>query len=118
MPAKQEPRSGLNYGWNYGEFSWNTGTDANWLKIGRFAFHLSAKSRALINPPASPAIGATYIVPTGATGAWLGLDGRVAVWAGTVWETAAPAVGWVAYIEDEGVLSAFKASGWSAGLSI
>lgn len=122
MPAQTEPRGGFNFGWNYGEFGWNTGTDANWLRLGRFGFHLSAKSRAVATPPASPAAGDTYIVPAGATDAWAGLEGRVVVWVpGTpagAWANATPRLGWVAYVEDEEVLTAYKAAGWSAGISI
>lgn len=122
MAAKTEPRGGLSYGWDYGENGWNTGMDANLLRLGRFGFHLSAKSRAVTAPPASPAAGDCYIVPAGATGAWAGLTGRVVVWVpGTpsgAWVSATPRLGWVAYVEDEEVLTAYKAAGWSAGVAI
>lgn len=122
MAAQTEPRSGLFFGWNFGETGWNSGMDANLTRLGRFGFHLSAKSRAVTAPPASPAAGDTYIVPAGATDAWAGLEGRVVVWVtGTpagAWADATPRLGWVAYVEDEEVLTAYKAAGWSAGLSI
>lgn len=117
MPAQTEPRGGLNYGWDFGEFGWNVGTDANWLRLGRFGFHLSVIDRDLATPPATPAPGDSYIVAADATDAWEGLEGRVAVWTGAQWATAAPRVGWLAYIEDEEVLSVFKASGWSSGVA-
>lgn len=122
MASSTEPRSGLVYGWSLGESGWNTGMDANLLKIGRFGFHLSVKDRDLATPPASPAAGDTYIVPAGATDAWAGLEGRVVVWVpGTpagAWADAKPRLGWVAYVEDEEVLTAYKAAGWSAGVVI
>lgn len=118
MPASIEPRSGLSFGWSLGENNWNTGMDANLLSLGRFAYHLSVKDRNLSTPPGSPAAGDTYIVGSSPTGAWAGKANQVAVWSGTAWVFGVPRKGWVAYIEDEEVLSAFKGSSWSAGVSI
>lgn len=118
MASSTEPRSGLNYGWALGESGWNTGMDANLLSIGRFAYHLSVKDRNLAAPPESPTTGDTYIVAASPTGAWSGHAGEVAVWSGTAWVFGTPRVGWVAYIEDEEVLSAYKAAGWSVGVAI
>lgn len=118
MPASTEPRSGLSYGWSLGESNWNNGMDANLLSIGRFAYHLSVKDRNLSSPPGSPANGDTYIVGPSPTGAWAGQAGKVAVWSGTAWVFGTPRIGWVAYIEDEEVLSAYKNAGWSAGVAI
>ncbi len=118
MAASIEPRSGLNYGWALGETPWKDGMDANLLLIGRVSMHLSVKDRDLTEPPSSPAAGDTYIVGPSATGFWATHDGRVAVWTGTAWAVYQPRVGWVAYIEDEEVLSAYKAGGWSTGLAI
>lgn len=118
MPASTEPRSGLSFGWSLGESNWNTGMDANLLSIGRFAYHLSVKDRNLSSPPGSPANGDTYIVGPSPTGAWAGKEGQVAVWTGSSWAFGVPRVGWVAYIEDEEVLSAYKNAGWSAGVAI
>jgi len=120
MASSTEPRSGLNYGWSLGESGWNTGMDANLLSLGRFAYHLSVKDRDLATPPGSPANGDTYIVAASPTGAWAGKAGQVAVYnsAGSAWVFGVPRTGWVAYIEDEEVLSAYKAGGWSAGLAI
>lgn len=118
MAASIEPRSGLNYGWALGESGWNTGMDANLLHIGRFGLHLSVKDRDLAAPPVTPTTGDTYIVAASATGDWAGKSGQVAVWGGTAWQYGVPRVGWVAYIEDEEVLSAYKAAGWSAGVAI
>lgn len=118
MPAKTESRSGLFYGWALGESGWNVQMDNNILNIGRFGFHLSVKDRDLSAPPASPTTGDTYIVGSSPTGAWAGKKGQVAVWTGSSWAFGVPRVGWVAYIEDEEVLSAYKNAGWSAGVAI
>lgn len=122
MSASTEARSGLGlqYGWDLGESGWNTGMDANILNIGRFGLHLSVLDRDLATPPTSPAAAASYIVAASATGAWAGKSGQVALWDAGVaaWVFAAPRVGWVAYIEDEAKLSAYKSTGWSAGIAI
>mgnify|MGYP000586725695 CR=1 FL=1 len=100
MPAKTEPKSGLQWGWSYGEDEWNTGMDGNLLKLGRFAFHLSVKDRDVSDPSTlTPADGDTYIVGPTAVGDWAGLEGRVVVWDATaqVWVNAVPSVGWIAW---------------------
>lgn len=118
MAASIDPRFGLYYGWALGESGWNTGMDANLLKIAQAGVHLSVKDRDLTAPPGSPAAGNTYIVGASATGAWATHGGKVAVWDGAAWVFYPPRVGWVAYIEDEQKLSAYKVAGWSAGIAI
>lgn len=118
MAAQTDVRFGLQYGWALGEGNWNTGMDANLLKLARVGVHLSVKDRDLATPPASPVAGDTYIVATSGTGAWAAKDGQVAVWSGSAWVFYAPRLGWVTYIEDEEKLSAYKAAGWSAGVAI
>jgi hypothetical protein len=118
MASSTETRSGLKYGWTLGESGWHTEMDANLLSIGRFAYHLSVKDRDLATPPGSPAAGDTYIVASSPTGDWAGQANAVAVWSGTAWVFGTPRVGWVAYIEDEQKLTAYKSGGWSAGIAI
>lgn len=118
MAAQTEGRFGLQYGWTLGESGWNVGMDANLLKLGRVGVHLSVKDRDLATPPGSPAAGDTYIVAASPTGAWSGHADHVAVRVGAAWEFYVPRIGWIAYVEDEEKLSAFKAAGWSAGIAI
>lgn len=118
MTAITEPRSGIYYGWGIGASGWGEDMDANLTSVGRFAYHLSVLDRDLSTPPASPVNGDTYIVAVGATDAWNGRDDHVAVWDGSTWVFGAPRIGWVAYVEDEEKLSAYKSSGWSLGISI
>lgn len=118
MAASTEPRSGLFYGWALGEGGWKTGMDDNLLRLGRLGFHLSVKDRDLDTPPGSPVAGDTYIVGPSPITFWLGKAGQVAIWDGAAWVFGVPRVGWVAYIEDEQKLSAYKAGGWSAGIAI
>ena len=121
MPAKTEPKSGLQWGWNFGEDNWNTGMDQNLLSLGRFAYHLTVMDRDVADPSTlTPADGDTYIVAASGIGDWAGWDGRVAVWDDTasVWVSAVPSVGWIAYVQDEEVLCAYKSAGWSTGIAI
>jgi hypothetical protein len=119
MAASTEPRSGLSYGWALGENNWKDAMDANLLKIGRVGFHLSVKDRNLTAPPGAPAAGDTYIPAATATGLWVGLENRIVVWSGTAWVSYTARAGWLAYIEDEAVLSVFKTgTNWSAGVAI
>lgn len=115
--ALTDPNLGLTYGWTLGESGWHTGMDANLKRLGAVV-GLSVKDRDLTAPPASPADGDRYIIATGATGAWAGKDGQIAVRIGGAWEFYAPKIGWLCYIEDEGKLSVYKATGWSAGTII
>lgn len=120
MSASTEPRSGLKFGWGFGFSGWDNDMDANLLAIGRFGFHLSAKNRTTVTPPASPAAGDTYIVAASATGAWAAKDGQVAVWSatGAAWVFGVPRTGWVAYIEAESKLAAYTGTAWSAGVAV
>lgn len=116
--AYQDPRFGLFSGWTVGESGWGPQMDANLLNLSRFGVHLSIKSRVLTAPPVA-VDGDTYIPAVGSTGAWVGLDGKVVVYTlSATWAVMTPRIGWVAYIEDEEKLSAYKATGWSAGIAI
>ena len=53
-----------------------------------------------------------------ATGAWAGKTHQIAVRINGAWEYHPPKVGWLCYIEDEAKLSAYKSTGWSAGIAI
>jgi Protein of unknown function (DUF2793) len=117
MPQLNDPNLALAYGWGLGESGWNTGADANAKKLGTVV-QLSVKDRDLATPPASPAQGDRYLVPATGNGVWANKATQIAVWVGAAWEFYAPRTGWLAYIEDEAVLSVFKPSGWSAGLAL
>ena len=65
-------------------------------------------------PPGSPAEGDRYLLGTGATGAWAGKDGQLAVHADGTWWFAEPAVGWLAFDRATDELLVLKSSGWTA----
>jgi hypothetical protein len=117
MPASTEPRSGILYGWSSGESGWGAQMNTNLLLIGRTGFHLSVKDRDLATPPGTPTSGGSYIVATGGTGAWATHDGKIAVWDGAAWVFYMPRAGWIAYIEDEAVISVFTTA-WSNGIAL
>jgi hypothetical protein len=73
---------------------------------------LSVKGRGMTVPPASPTDGDRYIVASGATGAWTGWDGRVALYTDGAWLQLPPRTGWRVWVEDEGALLVYDGSGW------
>ncbi len=62
---------------------------------------LSVLDRNLATPPGSPAEGARYIVATGATGAWSGWAGDIALWSDGAWVRLPARTGWVVWVQDE-----------------
>ena len=79
-----------------------------------------ALSASTATPPGSPAEGAAYILPPGATG-WTSADGidpgpgDIAIrWAGA-WHKITPAIGWTWTVADRGAAFTFTAAGWRPG---
>lgn len=84
--------------------------------------HPVAESRGLAVAPSAATPGTAWIVPTGASGAWAGADGRLAVADGPGWQLVEPFVGLGVWVRDEGALAIWD-GGWSeawpaSGLSI
>lgn len=52
-------------------------------------YWVAVNSATVTAQPVSPALGDTYLIPTGATGAWSGLSGRLGQWNGTSWVSRA-----------------------------
>lgn len=75
---------------------------------------LSVIDRHLATPPGSPAEGARYIVGAGASGAWAGQAGKVAVWREGAWDFHAPEEGWRAWVADEDLLLVFDGAAWAS----
>ncbi len=73
---------------------------------------LSVKDRNLAAPAVSPTEGDRYIVAAGATGAWAGWDGDVALFSGGAWVRLAPQSGWRVRVEDEGGLVVRMGGAW------
>lgn len=115
MPASTHPNLPIKYGWTLGESAWNTDMDANIKMLGALV-GCAVKDRDLTAPPGSPVNGDRYLIAAGATGAWAGKDGQIAVRVSGAWEYYIPLVGWLVYVEDESLLVVKKLTGWSAGL--
>lgn len=65
-------------------------------------------------PPAAPAAGARHLVPAGATGAWAGHAGEIAVWEAEAasWRFLVPQPGWQTFVLAEGAGLVLTAAGW------
>jgi hypothetical protein len=74
----------------------------------------AVKSRSTTSPPASPAVGDTYIVAPSATGAWTAMDGAFAAWLDGAWTFTTPSNGWLAYVVDAAELAVFAGGAWSS----
>jgi hypothetical protein len=72
--------------------SWVMSRTAATTKLGRLPW-LPVISMTTTAPPASPAQGDAYLVPTGATGAWAANVGRIAEWVDGAWSYATPVDG-------------------------
>ena len=66
-------------------------------------------------PPGSPVEGEVHGVGTGATGAWAGQDGSIAVFLNGGWAFLAPATGWMGWSETGGTRIAFDGQDWVEG---
>lgn len=121
MPDVREPNMNLPIGWDpeTAESGWGESYNEAMAAIGSLS-QLSVIDRDLSSPPGSPSNGDRYIVADTASGAWEGQEGNVAVWLShlSAWVFFEPRIGWRAYVEDEEVLTVYKSTGWSAGISI
>jgi len=69
-------------------------------------------------PPTGPDAGARYIVGAGATSAWAGRDGDVAVWEGSAWSFYTPSEGWVAYVIADQTQAVFSGGAWTMNAAV
>ncbi|MFL9826230.1 DUF2793 domain-containing protein [Rhodoplanes sp. SY1] len=75
---------------------------------------LAVVDRDLAAPPASPAAGYRYLVKAAGSGAFAGHDNAIAHFVDGGWEFHDPAIGWLCWIADEGVLVAWTGAAWQA----
>lgn len=64
------------------------------------------------SPPQAPQPGERFVVASGATGAWSGRTGRIAIWQDGYWAYAKPGAGWRAWFATSGRLKVFDGSAW------
>ena len=109
MTALTDPISGLSYGWALGEDNWNTGMDANLVKIGAM-LHIN-----VLDFVASPSIttnGTRYIVTTG-SGAFAGQNNKLAARVAGAWVFYTLPEGCVVYDEDTNAHYQFEGGAYS-----
>jgi hypothetical protein len=78
---------------------------------------LTVESRTLTAPPGSPAQGACYIPATGATGAWSGWAGQIAVYDGG-WFCIVPRSGLKAWVKAERLTVTYEDGAWRDGIAL
>ena len=116
MAAKQDPVSGLNYGWALGENGWNSGMDANLIKLGCL---MQLTFTDLVNtPPTTPTNGMVYAVGTSPTGSFASHAGAIAVYVEGAWTFFTPANGWRAFNLATGTMYRFNGTTWISTLAV
>lgn len=111
MPQTALNNVGINFDWNLGDDGWKAGVDNNWLLIDALV-QPTVLSSTTAAPPSSPVAGDRYLVPSGATGAWSGHAGKIAIWNGTAWVLVTPLAGWMVFAQPLGRLLRFNGTGW------
>lgn len=75
---------------------------------------LRLQSVSETDPPGSPTEGHIWGVPTGATGAWAGQAGMLALRLNGGWEFVTPREGWLAWVIDVPALAMWRTSEWTS----
>ena len=70
----------------------------------------------LPTPPASPALGACYIVGPSATGLWTGRSQSVAAWTSGGWRFISPFPGMSLFERTSGTWAVFRNAAWDIGM--
>lgn len=78
--------------------------------------HPTVEGGTLASPPAAPGPGQCWIVAAGPTGAWEGMDGRIAAWTEGGWRFAAPVPGMSVWDKAAGYWRCWNGAAWSDGL--
>lgn len=85
-----------------------SGVSSRWVAV---------KDKSLTAPPGSPALGDTYIVAAGGTGAWAAKDKKFATWTARGWVFLTPKAFDYAYVIDEALIYHYSAGGvWTSGI--
>lgn len=74
---------------------------------------LSVEALDTATPPGTTTAGDRFIVGTGATGAWAGQEGAVAVYEDSAWMFYPPQNGWIAHVRSAGAFAQFDGSDWT-----
>lgn len=79
------------------------------------AIHASIEGGALSTPPSDPEVGQSWLVATGATGAWADADDSLACWTAGGWRFVAPVPGMIAWDKMAGHWLHWSGSAWIDG---
>lgn len=71
---------------------------------------------AMTSPPASPAVGACFLIASGATGAWAGKDGSLAAYTDGGWRFVAPVEGAQVLDRSSGQSVIYREGSWETGI--
>ena len=78
----------------------------------KYGLGLRVFNQTTTTPPATPATGDAYIVPTGATGAWSGHVAKIAIWESGAWTMLAAQAGWTVFDLSIGKTVVWTGSVW------
>lgn len=70
---------------------------------------------ALNTPPASPGLGAAWVVGSAPSGAWAGQAGRLAGWTEGGWRFVMPVEGMAVWVSEAAVIARFSGGAWILG---
>jgi Protein of unknown function (DUF2793) len=79
---------------------------------------LAVESRTLAAPPGTPVDGACYIPSVGATGAWAGWGGQIALFGGGGWLRVTPVSGLKAWVKSERLTVTYEDGVWRDGVAL
>ncbi|MGJ8547372.1 MAG: DUF2793 domain-containing protein [Sulfitobacter sp.] len=82
------------------------------LRLLDVLVQLVVSSRSTSAPPVDPPNGRRHIVPAGASGAWAGQQGMLAVYWENAWVFLTPLAGWQAYVKDEDRHVTYQTGSW------
>lgn len=68
------------------------------------------------SPPASPAVGACYIVAASPTGAWAGKQHNLTAYTAGSWRFVAPTEGMAAFVRSAALWAVFRSGSWELGV--
>jgi len=71
--------------------------------IEGITWELPVISASVLEPPESPEVEDRYLILGTGSGDWVGHDGEIVEWSGSVWEFTAPADGTVVPVQDEDI---------------
>ena len=79
------------------------------------ALQAAVEEGPIAGPPATPEAGRCWLAAAGATGAWTGKDGQLAMWSGSGWRFVAPAAGMTVWNKAAALPLRWSGTGWNAG---